>query len=296
MNNRFLTRTAFWRFFIPGAKLKSIAVFFASIVLATMAHATTYSTVDIYMDGDSTMYGWAMGGGTLTCDDGTTTTGCTINDYGHNIANGTTSQQPHNEPAQVLTDMIAAFGAGAVTVENHGVGGATALDSVNGSADAASGAPEYDCSVTVNESKTCGSLGARLKASHAQIVVGKFITNDQYRMTPAQFQADVAAWISTVQGNRNADGNPMIAVWEESSPICRLDAPNVGPYLDADRVAAAAASPAVLVVNNHDYTYQNYNWIPALPDCVHPDDALYQFLGDRTATSMGRTVQVLLGR
>ncbi|RKE35305.1 hypothetical protein B0G76_1366 [Paraburkholderia sp. BL23I1N1] len=271
-------------------------MFIATALFACFAHATTYSTVDIYMDGDSTMFGWAMSGGTMTCNDGTTTSGCTTNDYGHNMANGTMSQQQHNEPAEVLLDMAAAFGAGTVTVENHGVGGATVLDSINGSADAVSGASEYDCSVTTNESATCGSLGSRLHASHAQIVVGKFLTNDQYRMSPSQFQTYVATWISTVQGNTNADGNPMVAVWEESSPICRLDAPNVGPYLDAGRAAAAAAQPPVLVIDNHDWIYANYDWKPHLSDCVHPDNGLYATLGDRSATTMGRTVQLLLGR
>jgi hypothetical protein len=190
--------------------------------------------------------------------------------------------------------MNLAFGNGAVTVENHGVGGATVLDSINGSPDPISGAPEYDCSNGVNESATCGSLGARLAASHAQIVFGHFLTNDQYRMTPSQFQQYVTTWINTVQGLRNVDGNPMIAVWEESAPICRLDAPDVGPYLQADRLAAAAAN--VMVVGNHDWAYGNYNWIPALNDCVHPNDDLYRVMGDRLATDLGRTVQVLLGR
>ena len=248
---------------------------------------TTYSSVSIYYDGDSTAYGWALTGGTLTCNDGVSSSGCTVNDYGHGIASDTPTQQPDNEPATVQRDMANAFGP-VVTVENHGVGGMTVLDSINGT-------NRYDCATNGNnESYTCGALGDRLRASHAQIVIGKFLTNDQYRMPPQAFQQYIAVWINTVQGLRNADGNPMIAVWEESSPICRLDAPNVGPYLQADRTAATAAN--AMVVGNHDWVYQDYNWIPALLDCVHPDDALYLAMGHIMSNDLARTVQVLLGR
>ncbi|RKE35306.1 hypothetical protein B0G76_1368 [Paraburkholderia sp. BL23I1N1] len=252
--------------------------------------------VTIYYDGDSKTYGWSALGGTLTCNDGATTSGCTIDSYGHNVAGANFVQAQITEPGRVQSVMDAAFGSGAVTVENHGIGGATVLDSINGSADPISQAPEYDCSAVTNESSTCGSLMGRLKASHAQIVVGQFLTNDQYRMTPQQYGQYVATWMATVQQNLNADGQHMTAIWEESSPICRLDAPDAGPYLKSGRAAAAAANPPVLVIDNHDYTYANYNWIPGLLDCVHPDSDLYKFLGDRAGTAMGRTVQILLGR
>jgi hypothetical protein len=113
-------------------------------------------------------------------------------------------------------------------------------------------------------------------------------------MSASQYQSYVSTWIATVQGTLNADGQPMIAFWEESAPICRLDAPNVGPYLTADRAAASAAG--VTVIDNHDWIYSNIDWIPHLPDCVHPDGSLYITMGDRAATAMSRTVQLLLGR
>lgn len=268
------------------------------VVAASTCSAKTYPVVRIYMDGDSTMWGTLVSGGSPTCNDGASTTGCVAESYGHNVGgNGVVAgQATYNEPAEVQFQMDQAFGSGSVIVENHGVPGATVLDSINGSADPISGAPEYDCSEVTNASATCGSLGVRLQASHAQVVVGKFLTNDQYRMTPAQYQQYVATWVNTVQALRNADGDSMVAVWEESSPICRLDAPNVGPYLNAGRAAASAANPPVLVVDNHDWIYANYDWKPHLSDCVHPDNGLYSTLGDRLATAMGRTVQLLLGR
>lgn len=269
-----------------------ICALFACV--CALAHANTYSTVDIYFDGDSTTYGWHMAGGTPSCNDAAATTGCTPSNYGHNVAGGTAVQETYNEPAEVLIQMNAAFGVGAVTVENHGVGGSTVLDSINGSSDPVSGAAEYNCSTTTNESHTCGPLGTRLHASHALIAVGHFGINDQYRMTAAQFQQYVSTWISTVQGTINADGQPIIAVWEEMSPICRNDAPNVGPYLTAAQTAASTAN--VLFNPEHNYIYANLAWLPMLSDCVHPDGALYVTMGDRLATSMSRTVQVLLGR
>lgn len=263
------------------------ALLLVALFAPVFASAAPYASVDIYMDGDSTQYGYMVTGGTLTCNDGASTTGCTINSYGHNNAGGVAVQQVHNEPAVVQQDMINAFGP-VVTAENHGVGGMTVLDSINGT-------NRYDCATNGNnESSTCGPLGQRVAASHALVFTFHFLTNDQYRMTPAAFGAYISTWISTVQGNKNADGIYPIAVIEESAPICRNDAPNVGPFLDALRTAANNAN--VLLVLQHDWVYANYNWIPALPDCVHPDDDLYLTMGHRESTAMGRTVQVLLGR
>jgi hypothetical protein len=264
---------------------KFVAAILAAFSFA--AHAEPYSSVGIYFDGDSTTVGYTVMGGTPSCNDGSTATGCTAHDYGHNVSGGAGYIQAYNEPAEVQIQMVKAFGS-SVSVENHGIGGMTVLDSINGTGG-------YDCSTSApNPSNTCGPLGQRLQASHALVVVGHFLTNDQYRMTSSQYQAYVSTWISTVQGLRNADGNPMIPVWEESAPICRLDAPNVAPYLAAGRAAASAAG--VLLVGNHDWVYQNQDWIPHLNDCVHPDAYLYIVMGDQLATSLGRTVQVLLGR
>ena len=269
-------------------KLMFYVLFTCAVLCGVPAFAVACDVVRIYMDGDSTMQGVTVVGGTPTCADGAASSGCTPNNYGHGVAGGTGLTAPYNIPTTVQLQMDAAFGKGAVLVDNHGVGGQTVLDSINGTG-------LYDCAANgTNATGTCGSLGARLQASHAQIVVGQFLTNDQYRMTPAQMQTYVATWINTVQALRNADGNPMIAIWNESAPICRLDAPDVGPYLTAMRTAAANAN--VMLVGQHDYIYQNLDWLPMLSDCVHPDNGLYVTMGNRLATAMGRTVQVLLGR
>jgi len=276
-------------------KLLFIIAFLFSFI--SHAQATTYPAVDIYYDGDSKIYGDTFVGGTPACNDGSTTTGCVAESPGHVVANATEAQATYNEPAEVQLQMQQAFGS-SVTVENRGVPGATVLDSINGSADPISGAPEYDCSITVNASGTCGPLGTRLQAAHALVVVGSFLTNDDERMTPAQYGQYVATWINTVQALRNADGNPMVAVWELGSPNCRLDAPSaasVAYYLQAAEAAAAAANPPVLVIDNYDWVTNNYDWRPHQADCVHPDNGLYSTMGDQAATAMGATVQALLG-
>lgn len=275
--------------------MRNLAIILLFFAFSSQAQTKTYPVVNIYMDGDSTTWGTLISGGTPSCSDGASTTGCVAETYGHNVAGNSVvaGQATYNEPAEVQLQMNAAFGVGDVVVANHGVPGATILDSINGSSDPISGAAEYDCTVAVNVSDTCGSLGVRLQASHAQIVIGHFLTNDQYRMTPAEFGSYVTTWIDTVQALENVDGNPMVAVIEESAPICRADAPNVGPYLDALRTAAASSN--ILLVSQHDWIYANLDWKPMLADCVHPDNGLYATMGDRLATSVALTVQTLLG-
>lgn len=188
--------------------------------------------------------------------------------YGWSVLSSGTVQAADNQPATVQTDMQAAFGP-VVTVENHAVGGTTVLDSINGT------------------NGFTQPLGARLAASSAQIVIGNFEINDQYRMTPAQFGQGWQTWINTVVSL----GKTPVMI--EPNPICRTDAPNVGPYLDAERAVATAND--VLLVAQHDYIYGLPNWQGMLTDCVHPGDALYKIMGDRDAQAMARTVQKLLG-
>lgn len=176
---------------------------------------------------------------------------------------------PGNQAATLQSDMRAAFGP-VVTVENHAVGGTTVLDSINGT-------NGFD-----------QPLGARLAASSAQIVIANFEINDQYRMTPAQFSQYWQTWINTV----TALGKTPVII--EPNPICRSDAPNVEPYLDAER--AVAAANGVLLVAQHDYIYGLQSWKSMLTDCVHPSDALYKIMGDRDAAAMARTVQSMLGQ
>lgn len=189
--------------------------------------------------------------------------------HGWSVLPSGTVQSPDNQPATIQADMRAAFG-NVVTVEDHSVGGTTVLDSINGT------------------NGFTQPLGVRLAASSAQIVIANFEINDQYRMTPAQFGQGWQTWINTV---RSLGKTPVII---EPNPICRADAPNVGPYLDAERQVAAANG--VLLVAQHDYIYSLPGWQSMLTDCVHPSDALYKVMGDWDATAMARTVQVALGR
>jgi hypothetical protein len=188
--------------------------------------------------------------------------------YGWSVLPGGTVQSTDNQPATIQADMRAAFGP-VVTVDNEAVGGTTVLDSINGT------------------NGFTQPLGVRLSASSAQIVIGNFEINDQYRITPAQFGQYWQTWINMVAG---LGKTPVII---EPNPICRTDAPNVGPYLDAERAVAAANN--VLLVAQHDYIYGLPGWQSMLTDCVHPGDALYKIMGDRDATALARTVQVALG-
>lgn len=187
--------------------------------------------------------------------------------YGWSVLPSGTVQAPDNQAAAIQSDMRAAFG-NTVTVENHAVGGTTILDSINGTNGFAQ------------------PLGVRLSASTAQIVIGNFEINDQYRMTSAQFGQGWQTWINTVKSLGK------VPIMIEPNPICRSDAPNVGPYLDAERAVATANN--VLLVAQHDYIYNLPNWQTMLGDCVHPNDALYKIMGDRDATAMALTVQNIL--
>jgi acyl-CoA thioesterase-1 len=188
--------------------------------------------------------------------------------YGWSVLPTGTVQAADSQPATIRADMRAAFSS-VVVVENHAVGGTTVIDSINGTNG-------------FNQ-----PLGARLASSAAQIVIGNFEINDQYRMTPAQFGQGWQTWINTVKSLGK------MPVMIEPNPICRSDAPNVGPYLDAERAVAAANN--VLLVSQHDYIYNLPGWQTMLGDCVHPNDVLYKIMGDRDATAMASTVQKLLG-
>ncbi len=187
--------------------------------------------------------------------------------YGWSVLPSGTVQAADNQPAEIQKQMQAVFGT-AVTVENHAVGGTTVIDSINGTNGFAQ------------------PLGVRLAASSAQIVIGNFEINDMYRMTPAQFQQGWQTWINTVTSLGK------IPIIIGPNPICRTDAPNVGPYLDAEQQAAQANG--VLLIEQHNFIYAMPDWQAMLGDCVHPMDALYKVMGDRDATAMALTVQNLL--
>lgn len=185
--------------------------------------------------------------------------------YGYEVVNGAVVRTPNPPPVIEQADLQATLGAG-ITIQNNGVVGAKAIDSLSG------GNAYYAL-----------PLSQRLAVNPAQIVMSNYAINDHTR-TPDQYAQDITDWITTV---RAAGKTPVL---EEPNPICVSVAPQLDTLVDVLRIVAKQQN--VVLIAQYDYI-KTLDWQPMLADCVHPNDALYKIKADRAAAVLAPLVKSL---
>lgn len=182
---------------------------------------------------------------------------------------GTQWQSVNNTPALLQPALATATGL-QITVTNDGVPGASIRDRLQGVC------PHY-CNET---------LPVYLSKTNAQIVVENFGLNDVGEYDAAAYTDMLNQFVTDVQQAGK------VPVLEEPNPTCSDDW-NAGfpPYLNA--VRDVAAKRGVLLITQYDAIRARPNWQAELPDCWHPNDALYSFKAQREATALAPLVASL---
>lgn len=187
--------------------------------------------------------------------------------YGYEFVGGVYVQTPNNPPVLLQADLRAQLGK-SITIENNGVGGATASGSVAGTG-----------VYTI-------PLASRLAVDQSKIVLSNYALNDMIGRTQDQYAGDLSAWIQVV---RAAGKTPVL---EEPNPGCTANQANEDAYVGTLRTVAQQQN--VLLIAQYDAIKALPNWQAMLTDCVHPGDALYALKAQREAQSLAPLVKSLL--
>lgn len=179
--------------------------------------------------------------------------------------NGTYVITANSAPVQLQAKLQASLGT-SVTVENHGIGGTTICQRVNGTA------------------PYTQTLAQFLATSQAKFVIGNWAINDssdQSTETPTQYQQCWEQFVDVVRAVGKIplieEPNPVIgSVFSPADPTVYQNLPN---YLSIMR--SVAQSKSVTMIGQYDYIQTVPNWQGMLTDGVHPDDALYAIKAQR---------------
>lgn len=171
----------------------------------------------------------------------------------------------NSAPAILQAKLQASLGS-SVTVENHGIGGTTICQRINGTA-------PYTL-----------TLAQELSTDQSKIVLGNWLINDssdQSTETPTQYQQCWEQFVDTVRAAGKIplieEPNPVIgSVFSASDPTVYQNFPN---YLSIMRSVAQAKG--VTLIAQYDYIQTVPNWQGMLTDGVHPSDALYTIKAQR---------------
>jgi lysophospholipase L1-like esterase len=166
-----------------------------------------------------------------------------------------------------------------VTVVNYGAGGTEAAELLTGS----TGSPL--------------SWGERMARSPAEIILLNYGLNDAYYahvrsakapQETAEQYAQILAQLAFI-----ARGAGKTVVLEEPNPTCnRIREAALPSYVDALR--AMARRESIPLVSQYDFILSLPAWTSLLGDCLHPNEALYNIKGRRTAAVLGPIVRELL--
>lgn len=172
---------------------------------------------------------------------------------------GTYRFTDNTAPANLQKLLQASLGS-SVMVANHGVGGATVADVLNGVAGYKMGWKDA------------------LPTNAEQIQIAKWAVNDSNPVvneSTTVFENDLIYWIQITQ----AAGKTVVL--EEPNPVCNPAFASLPQYVAViDKVAAQLALP---LIKQYDYILSLPNWQSYLgADCTHPaDDRLYQIMAQR---------------
>ncbi|MCA8195498.1 SGNH/GDSL hydrolase family protein [Burkholderia vietnamiensis] len=179
-----------------------------------------------------------------------------------------TGRSANPPPAVLQTELQNSFGP-TVTTINSGISSATVHESLYGIA------PHYS-----------QPLSTRLASMSSQIVIMNYGLNDSANSTLSDYIADLNTWIDVV----NASGK--IPVLEEPNPSCNPAMAELPKFVVAmDQVAQQRG---VQIIQQYAYIQSLPNWQSMLPDCLHPDDALYKIKADREYAVIAPIVKSLM--
>lgn len=169
-------------------------------------------------------------------------------------------------PAIMQADLIQSIG-GQITVVNSGVANTTAPQSLNG------------------VSPFPAPLATRLASIRPNIVIVNYGINDAGRETTDDYQQALVGIVAAIRG---AGAVPVL---EEPNPVCRGPGPMLDSYVEVMRTVAQ--QHGALLIQQYDYIKSLPDWTLMLPDCVHPNQALYKIKGDREAQQLQSLVSSL---
>ncbi|WP_436221486.1 SGNH/GDSL hydrolase family protein [Cupriavidus necator] len=114
--------------------------------------------------------------------------------------------------------------------------------------------------------------------SKAHVVVFNYAINDAWRDTLTDYRLHLEGLVAV------ARANGMIPVLEEPNPVCN----QLGPRLDrfVDTLRAVAAEQKVPLIAHYDAIKTIPNWQAMVPDCIHPNQSLYEIKGRQMAKTL----------
>lgn len=173
--------------------------------------------------------------------------------WGTTFETGTYTQSPHNEPLSLQWAMQNQFGPN-VTVENHGVPGATCPELLWGTAPAAL------------------SWTQQMAATSAQIVTMNCAINDAF--LPDETDADFQYAYGQFAQIAKQYGKTFVIM--TPNPINDPHNTNIWSLVHDEQYVAQVQGVALIDQwNNIQNTIPN--WASDLPDNIHPNDALYEY-------------------
>ncbi|MPV69483.1 SGNH/GDSL hydrolase family protein [Burkholderia sp. BE17] len=175
---------------------------------------------------------------------------------------------PVAQPAPTIMQVeLAQSLGGQITVTNNGIGGMTAPESANGL------------------TPFSAPLATRLASIRPNIVIVNYGINDAGRETTDDYQQALVGIVAAIRG---AGAVPVL---EEPNPVCRGPGSMLDSYVGVMRTVAQQYD--VLLIQQYDYIKSLPDWKSMLPDCVHPNQALYTIKGHREAQQLRLLIQSL---
>ena len=184
--------------------------------------------------------------------------------FGLETVDGRFVQAASPPPVLVQARLRALFGTG-VSVNGYGSPGASLRVELRGTDNYAT------------------PLRDRLALSRARIVIENFGINDAW-LPAEEYRSNLREFVDTVR----AAGK--LPVLEEPNPVC-------AGHESLDQLVGilneVAREKAVPLVKQYDAIRALPDWQAMLPDCVHPDDALYAFKAAREAAALAEVIRTM---
>lgn len=192
----------------------------------------------------------------------------TIAMYGDSTTWGTTfetgvyTQSPHNEPVSLQWALQQQFGT-SVTVENHGVPGATCPELLWGQAPATQ------------------SWAQAMASSDAQIVTMNCAINDAF--LPNETEADFEYAYGQFAQIAHQYGKTFVIM--TPNPIGDGHNSELGQLVQYEGIVANEVG--VAIIDQWDNIQNTVpNWLAELPDQIHPNDDLYEYKAQYSAQGL----------
>lgn len=131
----------------------------------------------------------------------------------------------------------------------------------------------------------------QMAISQAKVIVINHAINDALGNGVSESLHDYQQVLSALVSVGQQAGK--IVVLQEPNPVCIPDASTLDSYVNVMRTVAAQYNAPLIA--QYDDIKAIPNWQKAVPDCVHPSDALYQYMGNRMDMVLAPIVSKLRG-